>query len=180
MRLLTRTVVVIFTVAACSATVDFVPVEQTLEVTDVGTFNEPVQLVDHVSGMWVVERGGRVVSFDGEVLVDLEIDISEGSQESGLLGLEFGDDRFWLYVANPEDGTSGLYEVTSEIVTHLGHCGSEHFVDSVCDDVTTVLRNEHRYPEALLVTDTPRPSPSIRQLVPRTGQPTCCSQEMAQ
>ena len=89
--------------------------EQILEVTDVGMFNEPVQLVDDGSSMWVVERGGRVVSFDGEVLVDLEIDISEGSQESGLLGLEFGDDHYWLYVANPEDGTSGLYEVTSEI-----------------------------------------------------------------
>ena len=35
-------------------------------------------------------------------------------------------------------------EVASEIVTYLGHTGSEHVVDSVRDNTTTVFRNEHQ------------------------------------
>lgn len=51
---------------------------------------EPVNLTDHDDTIWVVERGGRVVSLDGDVLIDLDISFDDESKpESGLLSVEF-------------------------------------------------------------------------------------------
>jgi len=72
----------------------------------------PVQIVDHDDQIWVVEKAGRVVSTDGDVLIDLNIDLTESrSSEQGLLGIEFGPSSYWLYVAWPKTGESELWQM---------------------------------------------------------------------
>jgi hypothetical protein len=74
--------------------------------------SEPVNLAAYGDTVWVVERGGRVVSRDGEVLIDLAIDFGDNPKpESGLLSVEFWEGGYWLYVAWPDTGVSELWHL---------------------------------------------------------------------
>lgn len=75
-------------------------------------FSEPVNLTAHDDTIWVVERTGRIVSVDGEILIDLQIDFPDDSKpESGLLSVEFWEGGYWLYVAWPATGISELWSL---------------------------------------------------------------------
>lgn len=78
-------------------------------------FSKPVNLSVHDDTIWVVEQAGRVISVDGEVLIDIEIHFSEDSKpESGLLSVAFGEAGYWLYIAWPDTGISELWSLPYE------------------------------------------------------------------
>lgn len=80
----------------------------------VGTFDQPLDLVEHDGALWVVEQGGRIVRLDpdgADATTVLDIgDRLSGANEQGLLGLAFGERGAYVnYTA--ADGTTTVSEI---------------------------------------------------------------------
>ena len=87
--------------------------EVRLALTEIGTFDEPVALVDRGGTLYVAEKGGRVLALTGsEPLEVLDMtDLTESAGEQGLLGLAFSPDGTLLYVSyTNNDGDSRVDE----------------------------------------------------------------------
>ena len=87
--------------------------EVRLALTEIGTFDEPVALVDRGGTLYVAEKGGRVLALTGgEPLEVLDMtDLTESAGERGLLGLAFSPDGTLLYASyTNNDGDSRVDE----------------------------------------------------------------------
>ncbi len=87
--------------------------EVQLALTEIGTFDEPVALVDRGGTLYVAEKGGRVLALTGsEPLEVLDMtDLTESAGERGLLGLAFSPDGTLLYASyTNNDGDSRVDE----------------------------------------------------------------------
>ena len=71
-----------------------------LRVTKVGSLSEPVSMAWRAgdSTGYVAERGGRVRTLGGKVVLDLSSAVTTQGQEQGLLGLVFSPDGSHIYV----------------------------------------------------------------------------------
>ena len=86
-------------------------------LTEIGTFEEPVALVDRRGTLHVAEKTGRVLALtQGEPRVVLDMtDLTRSSGEQGLLGLAFSPDGALMYVSYTDtDGDSRVDEYVME------------------------------------------------------------------
>ncbi len=79
-----------------------------VDLAEVATLEAPTALTARpgTDQSYVAERGGRVVTLDGDTVIDISGDVSTGG-ERGLLGLAFsaGGDRLYLSYTNPDGDT---------------------------------------------------------------------------
>ncbi|MGB1586642.1 MAG: PQQ-dependent sugar dehydrogenase [Thermoplasmatota archaeon] len=67
-------------------------------------FSRPVQVVEGPSGLTVVEQGGRIKTIDGQVLLDLDGDVSSG-YEQGLLAALWHEGHWYTHHTDPQGDT---------------------------------------------------------------------------
>ena len=87
--------------------------EVRVALTEIGSFDEPVALVDRQGTLYVAEKGGRVLALTGDEPVEVldMTDRTESAGERGLLGLAFSPDGARLYVSyTNNDGDSRVDE----------------------------------------------------------------------